>query len=64
MYVNCIFNKQSEFLPLVQIAAPDLVCFSEILPKDSSYSVEISALQIEGSDCLKKILNIMFIGKL
>ena len=44
MYVNCIFNKQSELLPLVQIEAPDLVCFTEILPQNSSYSIEISAL--------------------
>ena len=44
MYVNYVFNKQSELLPLVQIEAPDLVCFTEILPKISSYSVEISAL--------------------
>ena len=41
-----------------------LKCFTEILPNNSSHSVEISALQIEEYDCFSKITNIMFIEEL
>ena len=56
MYMNedAFFNKRSELLQPVQIEAPDLMCFTEILPKNSSHSVEIFALQMEGYDCFKK----------
>ena len=45
---NSLSNKRSGLLLNIANFDPDIVCLTEIVPKNSRYSLEISELQITG----------------
>ena len=50
-----LLNKRAELAYLVQIDAPDVICLTEILLKNSKLPVNIAEIQIKGYDCFTNI---------
>ncbi len=48
-------NKRNELLHIIEQDDPDIICLTEILPKNARYPVEISELQLDGYDTFTNI---------
>ena len=57
MYTNldCLRNKRSELLHIIADYDPDIVCLTEITPKNSRYPLELLELQIPGYDSFTNV---------
>ena len=57
MYTNVdnIMNKRNELMNIIGEDNPDVICVTEILPKNSKYAVEIAELQIDEYDLFTNV---------
>lgn len=53
--VDSLLNKRSELLHVIECDNPDVICLTEILPKNARFYVQPSELQIKGYDCFSNI---------
>lgn len=51
MNVDMLINKRTELLQVIALDVPDVLCLSEILPKNGKTLVELFELQLDGFDC-------------
>ncbi len=53
--VDSLMNKRNELLHMIGKDNPDIICLTEILPKNTRYKVEVPELQLEGYDVFTNI---------
>ena len=53
--VDSLLNKRSELLSLISEKEPDIICLTEILPKNIRHSIQESELAIDGFNCFTNI---------
>ena len=53
--MDSLLNKRTEFLYIIQSEEPDIVCLTEVLPKNFTFSVDNVELSLDGYDCFSNI---------
>lgn len=53
--VDSFINKRAEFYTILECERPDIVCLSEILPKNCSNPVQPAEIQLDNYDCFTNI---------
>ena len=53
--MDSVLNKRAELLTVLECEDPDVICFTEILPKNTTVPVQLPELQIPGFDCFTNL---------
>lgn len=56
-YTNCdtLLNKRTELLHVIECDNPDIICLTEILPKNFRFSMDLCEIKIDGYNCFTNI---------
>lgn len=52
---DTLLNKRAELLHVIENDKPDVICLTEVLPKNFKFHVQLSEINIDGYDCVTNI---------